>query len=161
MRRLISTLLIFLLLYASVLADENIAEITSNDYQIYGISIGDKYETVINKLGKPEREIVNSDPTADGLPVYVYYNGINFYINGNEVLNIEITKPGHSVKGIEIGDKLSKVYDTLGVNGIEQCEKECLRYNVRATNGVLTDAYLLLYIENDHVSKIIFWFNYT
>lgn len=150
-----------ILLTTSSMAVETLAEISSNDFQIHGVSIGDQYETVIKKLGNPQNEVVNNDPNADGLPIYLEYDGINIYINGNEVLNIEITKPGHPVKEIEVGDKLFKVYAALGENKIQQCEKKCLRYKVRAENGTLTDAYLLLYIENDHVSKIIFWFDYT
>ena len=150
-----------ILLTPSALVAGNLAEISSNDYQIHGVSIGDQYEKVINLLGNPQKEVVKNDPTADGQPIHLYYDGIYIYINGNEVLNIEITKSGHLVKNIEVGDNLSKVYAALGENKIQQCEKKCLRYNVRAENATLTDAYLLFYIENDHVSKIIFWFDYT
>ena len=161
MNRLTSAFLTILLLCTSTSSAESLAEIASIDYQIYGVSIGDKYETVIKKLGYPQREVINKDPEADGLPVYLYYDGINIYIYGNEVLNISITKSGHPVKGIEVGDNLSKVYAVLGKNEIQQCEKKCIRYIVRATNNLLTDAYLLFHIENDRVSKIIFWFDYT
>lgn len=150
-----------LLFCSSPLAAEKIFEISSKDYEIYGVSIGDKYETVISKLGSPQKEIVNSDPATDGNPTEMYYDGINIYLNGNEVLNIEITKPGHQVKGIEVGDNIDKVYKLLGENKYLQCEKKCLKYSVRAENGALTDAYLLFYIVDDRVSKIIFWFDYT
>ena len=161
MIRVMLFLIAALLPGGSDLAAEAVPEIASRDYQVHGVSIGDTYETVIGRLGTPQKEIVDANPDADAASIHLHYDGLNLYINANEVLNIEITKAGHPVKGVEVGDSLAKVFEALGRNDIHQTEKKRLSYVVRAANGLLTDAYLLIYIENDHVSEIVFWFNYT
>jgi hypothetical protein len=161
MNRMTLFLVTALLLVSSTFAAEDVPEIASRDYQVHGISIGDSYETVINQLGTPHKEIVDTAPDADGKSIYLHYDGISLDINENEVLNIEITKAGHPVKGIEVGDSIVKVFKVLGKNDVQQRAKKRLSYVVRAANGVLTDAYLLIYIENEQVAEIIFWFNYT
>ncbi len=141
-------------------AGEAISLIESRDYRVAGISIGDGRAEVLAALGTPLLE-TDAGLDADASPVTLRYAGIEVYLEADEVMNIVVSVPGYPVKGVEVGTSLAEARRRLGVGAVQQCQGACLRFTVRAPNGVLTDAHLLLHLEDERVARIEFWFDYT
>ena len=161
MKILIIILLSICFAFSSVSAFEGYGFIEAKDYNIKGVSIGDSYKEVIQKIGNPIKEERITSPFAEGKPIYLYYKGMKIFISDNEVMNIKITEPNLKVKGIGVGDNTKKVLATFGEAKLQKCSSKCLKYILKTENGTLTDAQLIFLLESDNVKSIIFWFDFT
>lgn len=96
---------------------------TQIDLIVNSIASGTPYASVIKKLGKPQREVLDEeiDQCTQGIGKTLFYDGFKIEMNGDEkgkkqtVLHMEITSPKWTTdKGIKIGATPQQVMTKYG-----------------------------------------------
>ena len=160
-------LVIFLLvLFQAVAAygDEPPCLISVDEFSVRGVSIGSTYDEIVKKLGKPLTEHREISEVSGGPSIDLHYNGMEIYILDDETMNIRIVGGPYKLKsGIGIGSAKQTVYAKLGktkphrgANG-----RISLQYTVTTPMGDWSDAVLIIYLRDDTVNEIVFWFPYV
>ncbi len=135
--------------------------ISYRDFHVRQVTIGDSYGGVIEKLGKPRKEIrIKGDPSVDVSDgIKLYFPGLYISLHEGEVGEIVVTSKEYAVKGIRLGATASEVIAQIGnAKPITINNRTSLRYRSRAQNGQLTDAELRFFLEKNKVTEISLWF---
>jgi hypothetical protein len=135
--------------------------ISYDEFFIEGISIGSSYDEVVASLGEPVKVVKEIITGGQGL--LVYYRGLDIVVSGDDVVNIRVTGTGHRMKnGITVGSSREEVFDKLGkVPATMHRGRKTLRYGVLTPRGGYSDAQLIIYLRDNKVDEIVFFFAYV
>jgi hypothetical protein len=156
-------LILILLLPTSIEANEKVRFIEQKDFHISGISIGSNYKEVILAFGNPKKATRGYCHPLEVPDVELFYGGMKIYIAGDEVLNIKIDSPLHTINGgIRVGSKIHDIkkvfgpaYNNKSKNGSE------IHYVVKRRDGVYLDTYLIFKVLEQTVQHIEFFTHYV
>jgi hypothetical protein len=132
-----------------------------DEFFLEGISIGSSYDEVVASLGEPVKVVEEIITGGPGL--LVYYQGLEIVISADEVVDISVTGTGYRMKnGIAVGSSRQEVFEKLGktLETMHQGRKT-LRYGVLTPGGEHADAQLIIYLKDNKVDEIVFFFDYV
>lgn len=126
---------------------------------INGITIASKEREIVSRLGKPKSvengySEVLSKPSKD-----LHYDGIKIYVINGSIYNLSCTaKRCRTDRGVKVGDRKTKVIEVYGLGNkpYAGAERDTLSYPLRGY-----DSYLFFIFQNDVVTEIEFWVDYT
>jgi hypothetical protein len=133
--------------------------ISAEQFAIAGVSLGvNKVTELIRTFGEPAE--VRSEETEAGpdtAKTYVF-EGVEAYTQDGELLNLACTNPAYMTPdGAKVGDSLDTIFRIYGRTKVEERgDARLIRYNVAET-----DANLLIHINDERVSRIELWLDYT
>jgi hypothetical protein len=136
-------------------------KISYDEFFIEGISIGSSYDEIVGRLGKPVR--VKEEIITGGPGLLVYYEGMEIVVSDDEVVNITVTGPGYRMKnGITVGSSREEVFEKLGkTEETIRGGRRTLSYGVLTPTGGYADAQLIIYLKDNTVDEIVFFFDYV
>ena len=154
----VSTLIVlsFLLGFA---ADPKPPTISAEQFAIGGVTLGpDRVPELLRAFGKPVK--VRSEETEAGpdtAKTYVF-KGVEAYTQAGELLNLACTTSIYTTDdGARVGDTVDAIFKIYGRTKVEdRGDAGLVRYIVAGA-----DAALLFHINDDRVSKVELWFDYT
>lgn len=161
MKHLFSLLLIGLFAFTAAAQD-----FAKADLVVKTVGSGTAYETVVKKLGKPQREskLCELDECTQGRGKTLYYDGFEIDLMGDEngkkqtVLDMRITSAKWATdKGVKIGDSYKTVMAKYGKTEYEDVSEgenltgeKSLWYGMK-TNG---PGGIAFYFKNDRLVRI-------
>ena len=132
-----------------------------DEFVINNISIGSTYDEVAAALGKPAR--VKELLVTGGPGQEIFYDGMEVLISGDETVNITVTGGKYTLKnGLHVGSTRVEVFKRLGsAPETPRDSRTVVRYVVKTPKGTYADASLIIYLEDDLVVEIVFFFDYV
>ena len=138
-----------------------IPSIPYDEFFINGISISSTYDEVVVALGRPVR--VNELLVTGGPGQELFYDGLEVLISGDETVNITVSSPKYTLKnGLHVGSTRVEVFKKLGeAPETLNNHRTVVRYVVKTPKVTYADAELIIYLEEDLVVEIVFFFDYV
>ena len=128
---------------------------TADNYEgIYGLSIGDNKETVIELLDQPDRK----DPSAYGFEWWVYNRDYDNFLqvginDNNEVVNLYSNSNNWDFEGLKVGLSKEEAKKIFPYEKIVEYSHGSANYSIQQGNKTPMEKYLVI-TENDIANDI-------
>ena len=156
----LSVLLALFLTATSVEAeDKRKYLIDPNTTAINGITIATKERDIMSRLGKPKSVESGYSEVLSKPSKYLHYDGLKIYVIEGSIYNLSCTtRRCQTDRGVKVGDRKSKVIEVYGPGNKPYAgsERDTLNYPLRGY-----DSYLFFIFQNDVVTEIEFWVDFT
>jgi len=144
---------------AIVAQGEPPAVICSSEYALCETTIGDPEGQVRETLGPPESSATESSPTFCDIESHARWPGITASFCDAKLVNLTVTSNVCSTpSGVKVGMSQAEVLSILGSAEPEALDGGGVRFRYWVE---YTEKYLLVFISEGRVQKVMLWYDYT
>jgi len=159
-KRVYVVFILVLLFFSSYADGQNLDSIKQKDVFVSGYKLGSMFEpTNIDSVQK------HFDPIIDNDTLFYYYFGKSYLeVKDSKVIGFNIVDSHLNLKKFNIGDNVNEIKERFPNSfnqkySIPEDNVEIAQIQIVA-NNIRTDSYIRLYLINNIVSRIYYWFEY-